>query len=85
MTLNNKKFFHLIWNTVVQHILHYLQPLYNHYPPMKISYRNIEVNHQNNTSSNITIKDMYADTTKLTDGITDKIDHLPLIAELIIN
>lgn len=37
------------------------------------------------TSPNITIKRIYADTTKLTDGITDKIDHLPLIAELIIN
>lgn len=37
------------------------------------------------TSPNITIKRIYADTIKLTDGITDKIDHLPLIAELIIN
>lgn len=37
------------------------------------------------TSPNITIKRIYADTTKLTDGITDKIDHLPLIAELIIS
>lgn len=34
------------------------------------------------TSSNITISDVYADTTKLTDNINDKIDHIPLIAEL---
>ena len=36
-------------------------------------------------SSNITIQDAYVDTTKLTDGIDAKIDHLPLIAELVIN
>lgn len=33
------------------------------------------------TSSNIKIVDLYADTTKLTDDIGDKIDHLPLIAK----
>jgi len=37
------------------------------------------------TSPNITIKRIYADTAKLTDDIADKIDHLPLIAELIVN
>lgn len=37
------------------------------------------------TSANITIDDLYADTTKLTDGLSDKIDHIPLIAELTIN
>lgn len=37
------------------------------------------------TSSNIEIVDLYADTSKLTDGITDKIDHLPLIATLRVN
>jgi endonuclease/exonuclease/phosphatase family metal-dependent hydrolase len=36
------------------------------------------------TSSDIIIKKLYADTTKLTDGIDDKIDHLPLIAILTI-
>ncbi len=34
------------------------------------------------TSSNITITDAYVDETKLTDGISDKTDHMPLIAEL---
>lgn len=34
------------------------------------------------TSSDITIVDIYADTTKLTDSIEDKIDHLPFIAEI---
>lgn len=34
------------------------------------------------TSANIEIVGLYADTTKLTDGIADKIDHLPLIAKL---
>lgn len=34
------------------------------------------------TSSNITIEDAYVDETKLTDGIGDKVDHMPLIAEL---
>ena len=34
------------------------------------------------TSSNIDIVNLYADTSKLTDGIADKIDHLPLIATL---
>lgn len=34
------------------------------------------------TSADITIVDIYADTTKLTDGLNDKIDHLPLIAEI---
>lgn len=37
------------------------------------------------TSTNISIESIYAYTAKLTDGISDKIDHLPLIAELIIN
>lgn len=37
------------------------------------------------TSANITIDDLYAYTEKLSDGIGDKIDHLPLIAELTIN
>lgn len=36
------------------------------------------------TSPNITIDRLYADTTKLTDSITDKIDHIPLIAEVTI-
>lgn len=34
------------------------------------------------TSADIRIDSIYADTTKLTDGIGDKIDHLPLIAEV---
>lgn len=34
------------------------------------------------TSADIRIDSVYADTTKLTDGIGDKIDHLPLIAEV---
>lgn len=34
------------------------------------------------TSSNITITDAYVDETKLTDGISDRTDHMPLIAEL---
>lgn len=37
------------------------------------------------TSPNITIGRLYADTAKLTDGIGDKIDHIPLIAELIVS
>lgn len=32
------------------------------------------------TSADITILDIYSDTTKLTDNIDDKIDHIPLIA-----
>lgn len=36
------------------------------------------------TSSNIYIASLEADTTKLTDSVDDKIDHIPLIAELII-
>lgn len=36
-------------------------------------------------SDNITINNAYVDTTKLTDGIDAKIDHIPLIAELVIN
>lgn len=35
-------------------------------------------------SSNIVIANAYVDTTKLTDGIDEKIDHVPLIADLII-
>lgn len=34
------------------------------------------------TSANISIVNVYAYTEKLTDGIADKIDHIPLIAEL---
>ena len=34
------------------------------------------------TSRNILIDDVYVDTTKLTDSISGKIDHLPLIAEV---
>lgn len=34
------------------------------------------------TSADIRIDSIYADTAKLTDGINDKIDHLPLIAEI---
>lgn len=37
------------------------------------------------TSSNITITDAYVDTAKLTDGLTEKADHMPLIAELQLN
>lgn len=36
------------------------------------------------TSADIEIESIYADETKLTDEIADKIDHLPLIAELIL-
>lgn len=36
-------------------------------------------------SSNITILDAYVNTTKLTDGIDQKIDHVPLVAVLQIN
>lgn len=36
-------------------------------------------------SSNITITNAYVDTTKLTDGLTQKIDHVPLVAVLSIN
>lgn len=35
-------------------------------------------------SENIYIKNAYIDTTKLTDNLSDKIDHVPLVAELII-
>lgn len=35
-------------------------------------------------SSNITITNAYVDTTKLTDGLNQKIDHIPLVAELLI-
>lgn len=34
------------------------------------------------TSPNITITNAYVDTSKLTDGIADKVDHMPLIAEM---
>lgn len=34
------------------------------------------------TSSDIIIESVEVDTTKLTDGIADKVDHMPLIAEL---
>ena len=34
------------------------------------------------TSANISIDDVYIDSTKLTDGLSEKIDHVPLIAEL---
>ena len=37
------------------------------------------------TSANITIVGVYSDKTKLTDGLNDKIDHLPFYADLIIN
>ena len=37
------------------------------------------------TSSNISINSAHVDTTKLTDDITDRVDHMPLIAELEIN
>lgn len=33
-------------------------------------------------SSNIVIEDAYADTTKATDGLNEKIDHLPFVSEL---
>lgn len=36
------------------------------------------------TSPNIIMADVYRDTTKLTDGLSDVIDHLPLVAELIV-
>lgn len=35
-------------------------------------------------SSNIRVNNVYVDTTKLTDDIVEKIDHLPLVAELIV-
>lgn len=35
-------------------------------------------------SPNITISDAWVNTTKLTDGLNDKIDHVPLVAELLI-
>lgn len=35
-------------------------------------------------SPNITIANAYVDTTKLTDGLDQKIDHIPLVAELLI-
>lgn len=34
------------------------------------------------TSANITILDAFTDTTKLSDGLNDKIDHIPLVAVL---
>ena len=34
------------------------------------------------TSADITIRNLYAYTEKLTDNLGDKIDHIPLIAEL---
>lgn len=37
------------------------------------------------TSSNIVVTDAYVDTTKLTDGLTERTDHMPLIAELQLN
>lgn len=37
------------------------------------------------TSSNISVGSAFVDTTKMTDGLTDKVDHMPLIADLIIN
>ncbi len=37
------------------------------------------------TSPNISINSAHVDTTKLTDDITDRVDHMPLIAELEIN
>ena len=37
------------------------------------------------TSSDISITSAYVDTTKLADNIADKVDHMPLIAELTIN
>lgn len=37
------------------------------------------------TSSNIDIISVYVDTTKLTDNINDKIDHIPLVAVLDVN
>lgn len=37
------------------------------------------------TSANITISDAYVNTLKLTDGLGDKIDHIPLVADLVIN
>ena len=36
------------------------------------------------TSANITIDDVFVDTTKETDGLADKIDHMPLVADLIL-
>lgn len=37
------------------------------------------------TSSNIEITNAYVDATKQTDSISDKVDHMPLIAELVIS
>lgn len=37
------------------------------------------------TSANIDIEQVFVDTTKLTDGIGDKIDHIPIVAVLSIN
>lgn len=37
------------------------------------------------TSSNIDIESAYVDTTKLTDSLTERADHMPLIANLIID
>ncbi len=37
------------------------------------------------TSANIAISDVYVNPIKLTDDINDKVDHIPLIAELVIN
>lgn len=37
------------------------------------------------TSSNIMINNAWMDTTKRIDAITDKVDHMPIIADLIIN
>ena len=36
------------------------------------------------TSSNIEVDNAFVDTTKLTDGLDDEIDHMPLIAELVV-
>ena len=37
------------------------------------------------TSPNITIADVWVERTKLTDSIADKIDHIPIVADLVIN
>lgn len=37
------------------------------------------------TSQNITIDDVFVDTTKLNDTIADKVDHIPLVADLTVN
>jgi len=36
------------------------------------------------TSANIEITDAYTDTTKLNDGLTDEVDHLPIMAEILL-